>query len=74
MSTKLTDLAPDVQGKAQLATEQLTAAGIPFAVTSTGNPVWPNHMDPRWQQYIRHKASRGEGTGRASPTSRTTRW
>ena len=35
MSTKLTDLQPDVQGKAQLATEQLTAAGIPFAVTST---------------------------------------
>ena len=118
MSTKLTDLAPDVQGKAQLATEQLTAAGIPFAVTSTlrteaeqmalfaqgrdalpavnllrsqagmppigaadnsytvtnadgvkyksnhqggraldvvpvnsaGNPVWPDHKDPRWEQ------------------------
>ncbi len=35
MSTKLTDLMPDVQGKAQLAVEALKAAGIPYAVTST---------------------------------------
>ena len=29
MSTKLTDLAPDVQGKAQLATEQLRPRAFP---------------------------------------------
>lgn len=127
MSTKLTDLQADVQGHAQFALEQLTAEGIPHAVTSTlrteaeqialyaqgrdalltvnqlrsaagmlpiipylgkdgkehsdndftvtnadgvryksnhqggraldvtpvneaGNPVWPDHMDPRWPQ------------------------